>query len=93
MYGLVSIVMHEQWMNHIRPRCYAKSRTAEDGFWPIPGRWQRDRDHTHLLPCSIFKKYEKPEVGGAGKLIYIFTFSSSLLPCTHPSSASTTTVA
>ena len=35
MYVLVSIVMHEQSMNHIRPRCYAKSPTAEDGFWPI----------------------------------------------------------
>ena len=34
--------MHEQSMNHIslkkyRPRCYVKSPTAQEAFWPIPG--------------------------------------------------------
>ena len=34
--------IHEQSMNHIslntkgRPRCYVKSPTVQDAFWPIP---------------------------------------------------------
>ena len=49
--------MHEQSMNHIslkkkknRPRCYAKSSTVQDTFWPIPG-WG-DREMGTAISCT-----------------------------------------
>ena len=59
-----SCIMYEQSTNHIsltkiRPRCYAKSSTAQDAFWSIPGlisfagvigRWPREQNAVRWLP-------------------------------------------